>query len=44
MRLQLLSEVTGTHTVLVFEHDPDIPSGTVGLDAKGGYVVTPVLV
>ena len=44
VRQQLLSEVVGTDTVLVFEHDPDIPSGTVSQDAKGRYVVTPVVV
>ncbi len=44
VRQQLLSEVAGTDTILVFEHDPDIPSGTVGQDAKGRYVVTPVAV
>ncbi|MBL0313443.1 MAG: MBL fold metallo-hydrolase [Holophagaceae bacterium] len=43
-RQQLLSEVTGTDTVLVFEHDPEIPSGTVSQDSKGRYVVTPVAV
>ena len=44
VRQQLLSEVVGTDTVLVFEHDPDIPSGTVSQDVKGRYVVTPVAV
>ncbi len=44
VRQQLLSEVAGTDTVLVFEHDPEIPSGTVSQDAKGRYVVTPVAV
>ncbi len=44
VRQQLLSEVSGTDTVLVFEHDPDIPSGTVSQDAKGRYVVSPVAV
>ncbi len=44
VRQQLLSEVTNTDTVLVFEHDPDIPSGSVTQDAKGRYVVTPVAV
>ncbi len=43
-RQQLLFEVTGTDTVLVFEHDPEIPSGTVSQDSKGRYVVTPVAV
>ena len=43
-RQRLLSEVSGTNTVLVFEHDPEIPSGTVSQDAKGRYVVTPVIV
>ncbi len=44
VRQQVLSEVTNTDTVLVFEHDPDLPSGTVSQDAKGRYVVTPVAV
>jgi glyoxylase-like metal-dependent hydrolase (beta-lactamase superfamily II) len=43
-RQKLLEEVTGTDTVCVFEHDPDIPAGTVGRDAKGKYVVSPVSV
>ena len=42
-RLRILDEVTGTDTILVFEHDPEIPAGTVSRDAKGKYVVTPVL-
>jgi glyoxylase-like metal-dependent hydrolase (beta-lactamase superfamily II) len=42
-RLKLLEEVTGTGAVLVFEHDPDVPVGTVSQDAKGRYVVTPVI-
>ena len=41
-RQKLLEEVTGTGTILVFEHDPDIPAGTVSRDAKGKYLVTPV--
>ena len=41
-RIKLLNQVSGTDTILVFEHDPDIPSGTVSQDAKGKYVVTPV--
>ena len=41
-RLKLLDEVTGTGDLLVFEHDPDVPAGTVDRDAKGKYVVTPV--
>ena len=43
-RLKVLQEVAGTGTVCVFEHDPDIPAGTVDRDAKGKYVVTPVAV
>lgn len=43
-RQRLLAEASGTDTVLVFEHDPEIPSGTVSQDAKGRYVVTPVAV
>ena len=43
-RIKLLDRVTGTDTVLVFEHDPEIPAGTVAQDAKGRYVVTPVAV
>ena len=41
-RLKVLDEVTDRDTVCVFEHDPEIPAGTVGRDAKGRYVVTPV--
>jgi glyoxylase-like metal-dependent hydrolase (beta-lactamase superfamily II) len=41
-RLRLLEEVTGTDTILVFEHDPVVKAGTVSLDARGKYVVTPV--
>ncbi len=43
-RQQVLAEVTGTDTVLVFEHDPDIPAGTVSRDEKGRYRVEPVAV
>jgi glyoxylase-like metal-dependent hydrolase (beta-lactamase superfamily II) len=41
-RQKLLAEVTGTGTVCVFEHDPDILAGTVSRDAKGKYLVTPL--
>lgn len=41
-RQRLLEEVTGTDTVLVFEHDPVVKAGTVSRDAKGKYQVTPV--
>jgi glyoxylase-like metal-dependent hydrolase (beta-lactamase superfamily II) len=41
-RQKLLEEVTGTDTVLVFEHDPVVKAGTVSRDAKGRYQVTPV--
>ena len=41
-RQKLLDEVTGTGAICIFEHDPDIPAGTVGRDAKGRYAVTPV--
>ena len=41
-RQKLLAEVTGTDTILVFEHDPEIPAGTVSRDAKGKYLVAPV--
>ncbi|BDU77365.1 MBL fold metallo-hydrolase [Mesoterricola sediminis] len=41
-RQQLLSEVAGTDTILVFEHDPEVRAGTVAADAKGRYRVTPV--
>ena len=41
-RLRLLDEITGTDTVLVFEHDPEVPAGPVSRDAKGKYLVTPV--
>jgi glyoxylase-like metal-dependent hydrolase (beta-lactamase superfamily II) len=43
-RQRLLSEISGTDAILVFEHDPEIPSGTVSQDSKGRYVVTPVAV
>ena len=41
-RLKLLDEVVGTSTICVFEHDPEIPAGTVSRDAKGKYPVAPV--
>jgi glyoxylase-like metal-dependent hydrolase (beta-lactamase superfamily II) len=41
-RVKLLEEVAGTDTILVFEHDPDLPAGTVTRDAKGKYAVTPI--
>ena len=41
-RQKVLDEVAGTDTVCVFEHDPDIPAGTVSRDPKGKYLVTPV--
>ena len=41
-RLKLLDEIAGSDTVVVFEHDPDIPAGTVSRDGKGKYFVTPV--
>jgi glyoxylase-like metal-dependent hydrolase (beta-lactamase superfamily II) len=40
-RQKVLEEVSGTGTFCVFEHDPDIPVGTVDRDAKGKYLVTP---
>jgi glyoxylase-like metal-dependent hydrolase (beta-lactamase superfamily II) len=43
-RQKVLDEVAGQGTVLVFEHDPDIPAGTVAKDAKGRYLVEPVAV
>lgn len=43
-RQKVLDEVTGTGAVLVFEHDPDLPAGTVSKDAKGRYVVEPAAV
>jgi len=43
-RIRLLDEITGTDTVVVFEHDPQVPAGTVSRDAKGKYVVSPVLI
>ncbi len=43
-REKVLAEVAGTDTVCVFEHDPDIPAGTVSRDAKGRYLVAPVQV
>jgi len=41
-RQKVLGEVAGTDTVCVFEHDPQIPAGTVSRDPKGRYVVAPV--
>ena len=41
-RLRLLDEVAGSDTILVFEHDPCVPAGTVSRDPKGKYLVTPV--
>lgn len=41
-RLKLLEEVTDTGTICIFEHDPEIPAGTVSRDAKGRYQVTPL--
>ena len=43
-RQKVLDEVAGTSTVCVFEHDPEIPAGTVSRDTKGRYLVTPVSV
>lgn len=43
-REKVLAEVAGTDTVCIFEHDPDIPAGTVSRDAKGKYFVAPVQV
>ena len=41
-RLALLEEVAGSGDILVFEHDPTIPAGTVSRDGNGKYRVTPV--
>ena len=41
-RQKVLEEVTGTGAICVFEHDPDIPAGTVSRDAKGKHPVAPV--
>jgi glyoxylase-like metal-dependent hydrolase (beta-lactamase superfamily II) len=41
-RQKVLDEVAGTDTVCVFEHDPEIPAGTVSRDPKGRYLVAPV--
>ncbi len=43
-RMKVLEEVTGTDIICVFEHDPEIPSGTVRRDAKGRYLVVPLAV
>ena len=43
-RQKLLDEVAGTGTILVFEHDPQVPAGTVARDTKGRYAVTPVAI
>jgi glyoxylase-like metal-dependent hydrolase (beta-lactamase superfamily II) len=40
-RLKFLDEVTGSGTVCVFYHDPEIQAGTVERDAKGRYAVVP---
>lgn len=41
-RQKVLAEVTGSGTVCVFYHDPEIPAGTVERDPKGRYLVNPV--
>ena len=41
-REKVLAEVAGTPTLCVFEHDPEIPCGTVSRDAKGKYAVVPI--
>ena len=41
-RLRLLDELAGTDAILVFEHDPFVPAGTVSRDQRGRYRVTPV--
>ena len=41
-RLKVLQEVTGTDTVCVFYHDPEIPAGRVRQDAKGKYLIETV--
>jgi glyoxylase-like metal-dependent hydrolase (beta-lactamase superfamily II) len=41
-RIKLLDQFAGTDGIIVFYHDPAVPAGTVGRDAKGRYVVTPV--
>jgi glyoxylase-like metal-dependent hydrolase (beta-lactamase superfamily II) len=43
-RIRILEEAADTGTVLVFEHDPQIPAGTVSRDAKGRYLVTPAVI
>ncbi len=41
-RQKVLEEVAGNGIICVFEHDPEIPAGTVSRDAKGKYAVAPV--
>ncbi|MBK7292509.1 MAG: MBL fold metallo-hydrolase [Holophagaceae bacterium] len=41
-RQKVLDEVADTGTVCVFEHDPEVPAGTVYRDSKGRYGVAPV--
>ncbi|HLO66462.1 MAG TPA: MBL fold metallo-hydrolase [Holophaga sp.] len=41
-RQKVLAEAEGNGTILVFEHDPEVPAGTVALDGKGRYRVEPV--
>ncbi len=41
-RQKVLGEVADTDTICVFEHDPEIPAGTVSCDEKGKYLVAPV--
>lgn len=41
-RLKLLDEICGTDTLLVFDHDPNTPAGTVSKNDQGKYVLSPV--
>lgn len=43
-KIKVLNEVCDSGTVLIFEHDPDVPAGIVSRDTKGKYIVTPVAV
>ncbi len=41
-RIRLLNEICDTADILAFDHDPEVPAGTVRKDAKGRYLLEPV--
>jgi glyoxylase-like metal-dependent hydrolase (beta-lactamase superfamily II) len=41
-KIKVLKEVCDSGTIVVFEHDPDLPAGTITRDTKGKYHVTRV--